>query len=161
VQRPSISAWNELAVEDHSQKAPVICRPVILQKIIQPAPEMSTAFFLSYDPLVIQMSNPFVIPSAIHNILSLECAPESISSHIQVPLHVARNSQNDCGLFLGVGGSGLSWSVFTLHYDVSTTEVGIPVGKFWADVSSCVFWYIVVKRVHRHPNLHLKYLIVV
>ncbi len=124
-QRPSISARNELAVEDSSQKAPVIQRPVFLQKIIQPAPEMSTAFFLSYDPSVVQMSNLFVIPSAIHNILSLECAPESILSHIQVPPHVARNSQNDCVLSLGVGGSGPSWSLFTLHSDVSTTEVGI------------------------------------
>jgi hypothetical protein len=161
VQRPSISAWNDLAAEDYSHKAPVICQPVLMQKIIQPSPERSTAFFLSYDPSVVQMSNPFVIPSAIHDTSSLECAPEPISSHIQVPPHVARNSQKDCVLSLGVGVSGLSWSLFTLHSDIPTTEVGIPVGKFWADVSSCVFWYIDVERVRHHPNLHLKYLIVV
>ncbi len=148
-------------MEDHSQKPPVICRPVFLQKIIQPAPERSNAFFLLYDPSVVQMSNPFVIPSAIHDVSSLECTLESISSYIQVPPHVARNSQKDCIVSLGVGGSGLSWSLFTLHSDILTTEVGILVGKFWVDVSSCVFWYVVVRRVRRHPNLHLKYLIVV
>ncbi len=130
MQRSSISAQNELAVEDRSQKAPVIHRPVFLQKIIRPALERSTAFFLLYDPSVVQMSNPFVIPSAIHDILSLECALESISSHIHVPPHVARNSQKDCVLSLGVGGSGPSWSLSTLHSDIPTTEVGIPVGKF-------------------------------
>ncbi len=161
MQRPSISAWNELVVEDHSQKAPVICWSVFLHKIIQPAPKRSTAFFLFYDPLVVQMSNPFVIPSAIHNISSLECAPKSILSLIQVTPNAARNSQKDCVLSLGVGGSGPSWSLFTFHSDISTTEVGIPVGKFWADVSLCVFWYVDVKQVRHHPNLHLKYLIVV
>jgi hypothetical protein len=52
-------------------------------------------------------------------------------------------------------------SIFTLHSDIPTTEVSIPVGKFWVDITLCVFWYVDVKQVHRHPNLHLKYLIVV
>jgi hypothetical protein len=138
VQRPSISARNELAVEDRSQKAPVILRPVFLQKIIQPTPERSSAFFLSYDPSVVQMSNPFVIPTAIHDISSLEGAPESISSHIQVPPHAARNSQKDCVLSLGVRDSELSWSLFTLHSDIPTTEVGIPVGILGGCLLVCI-----------------------
>ena len=68
MQSPSISALYKLAKLDCSQKVPVIRYPELVQKIIQPTPHRSFAFFLSYDPSVAHNKDPFRRPSTIHDI---------------------------------------------------------------------------------------------
>ena len=97
---------SELAVSDLSQKDPVILLPVVLQNIIQPTPKRSATLFMLYDPSVVHMRDPSVIPSAIHFISSLGYSLGLMSFHIQFPPHVAMDSQNECES-VGVGrGNG-------------------------------------------------------
>ncbi len=85
----TFSTQKELAVGDLSQNNPVSRSPVHLQNIIQPTPERSTAFFLSYVPSIIQIRVPFYMPSAIQVVCSLVLCVALMPSHIQVPPHLA------------------------------------------------------------------------
>jgi hypothetical protein len=129
--------------------------PVCEQKIIHPMPERFAAFFLSYNPSVVQIRVPFVIPSATHVRLSFECVPASIPSHIQVPPQVEINSQNVRDVFVSFGDLGPSWSLVTVVADISITEVGIPKGSSRMLHSSCALREIDVALVLCHPESHL------
>ncbi len=63
--KPSISAWKELVVDYLSQNDPVICKPIFLQKIIQPTSERSFALFLLYDMSVVHIRVPPFISLAV------------------------------------------------------------------------------------------------
>ncbi len=78
---------------------------------------MSERFALLYNPSVVQIRVPFVIPSAIHVRLSFECVPALIPSHIQVPPQIEINSQNVCDVFVSFGDLGLGAALknFTPH----------------------------------------------
>ena len=132
-----------------------MCMPVCEQKIIHPTPERFAAFFLLYDPSVVQIRVPFVIPSAIHVRLSFECVPALIPSHIQVPPQVKINSQNVCDVFVSFGDLGPSWSLVTVVADISITEVGIPEGSSRTSHSFHALRKIDVALILRHPESHL------
>ncbi len=79
-----------------------------------------------------------VSPSATHCMLSLGLSPVSMSRHIQLPPQVSMNSQNGVESSVAGGGKGLTWSLFILDSDICIMEVGIPAGKIWAGVYTCV-----------------------
>ena len=67
-----------MAVHDLSQKDPVSCKPIFVQKMIQPTPERLFALFLLYNLSVIHIRVPPFIPAAIQVVFVLVCCVGSI-----------------------------------------------------------------------------------
>ncbi len=150
-QRPNISAWYKSAPVDFSKKGPVSCRPVLVQKIIQPTQLKSCAFFLSYEPSVTHISKLCLIPSTLYVVSAFVSWSSSIPSHIQLTLQLWRHSQKFFSSPGACGNAGPLLSLTTCWLENPEVEVGSRSCIEGENASSQARWYILIVGVHQCP----------